>query len=73
MPAVLAGSPSPRRPIVVTFTTEYKYGEFAEIIGKLGKSFWGMFSEGCGGGRAREGLTKRQGSGDGDQRTAGSG
>jgi hypothetical protein len=31
--------PSPRRPIVVTFTTEYKYGEIAEITGKLGKKF----------------------------------
>jgi hypothetical protein len=31
-----------------TPTTEYKYGEFVEITGKVEKSFRGMFSMGCG-------------------------
>jgi len=34
-----------------------------EMIGKLGKSFWGVFSGGCGGSGVRRGLTKKQGSG----------
>jgi hypothetical protein len=46
--AAQAGSPSPRRPIVVTSTTEYKYGEIAEITSKLGKKFLANIFSGLG-------------------------
>jgi hypothetical protein len=40
--------PSSLGTTIDTPTIEYKYGEFAEITGKVGKSFRGMFSMGCG-------------------------
>jgi hypothetical protein len=47
MPTAQAGiavtAPPNRHPTV----TEYKYGEVREIIGKLGKCFWRVFSVGC--------------------------
>jgi hypothetical protein len=39
-------SPSPRRPIVVPSTTEYKYGEIGEITGKVGENFSGSVFSG---------------------------
>jgi hypothetical protein len=43
-----ARSPKPRRPNpLVRSTTEYKYGESGEIIGKLRECFCDVFSVGC--------------------------
>jgi hypothetical protein len=46
-PVTHSGTTSTTPPFVVTITTEYKYGEIAELIGKLGKFIWSMFCGGC--------------------------
>jgi hypothetical protein len=71
MPAAQAGSPTPRRPIVVTFTTEYKYGEIGEIIGKLGKKFLGSVFSGLRGFARVWRVDKRAAITERDQKMAG--
>jgi hypothetical protein len=61
MPAAQAGSPSPRRPIVVTSTTEYKYGEIGEITGKLEKKSLANVFSGLRGSEVWRGLTRSGG------------
>jgi hypothetical protein len=52
IPAAQAGIAVKAPPSSHPTVTVYKYEEIAEIIGKVGKCFCGVFSAGCGVGRA---------------------